>query len=90
MTKGEYRVGIGFNPSGDGMVGRIKRLAADLIDLIETIPLPELTDEMSDDEWGVGMDHTSEVVRLKSLAQTQAEDAAMWAVKAATKQAQTN
>lgn len=39
MTKGEYRVGITFNPSNDDTVGRIKRLAADLIDLIETIPV---------------------------------------------------
>lgn len=39
MTKGEYRVGINFNPSNDDVVGRIKRLAADLIDLIETIPV---------------------------------------------------
>lgn len=38
MTKGEYRVGVTFNPSNDDMVGRIKRAAADLIDLIETIP----------------------------------------------------
>ena len=35
MTKGEYRVGINFNPSNDDMVGRIKRAAADLIDLLE-------------------------------------------------------
>ncbi len=39
MTKGEYRVGINFNPSNDDVVGRIKRLAADLIDLIETVPV---------------------------------------------------
>lgn len=38
MTKGEYRVGITFNPSNDDTVGRIKRAAADLIDLIEGIP----------------------------------------------------
>lgn len=37
-TKGEYRVGITFNPSNDDMVGKIKRAAADLIDLIDTIP----------------------------------------------------
>lgn len=85
MTKGEYRVGINFNPSGDDKVGKVKRAAADLIDLIETIPLPELTDEMSDEEWAVGMEHTTEIVRLKCLAQTHVEDAAMWAVKAATK-----
>lgn len=73
MTKGEYRVGISFNPSNDDTVGRIKRLAADLIDLIETIDAHS------------GGDPNPEVMRLKSLAQTQAEDAAMWAVKAATK-----
>jgi hypothetical protein len=37
MTKGQYRVGINFNPSANDMVGKIKLAAADLIDLIETI-----------------------------------------------------
>lgn len=73
QTKGEYRVGISFNPSQDGTVARLKRLAADLIDLIETIPSSRDTA------------HGNEVGRLKALAQTAAEDAAMWAVKAATK-----
>ena len=73
MTKGEYRVGISFNPSGNDLVGQIKRQAADLIDLIETIDAHS------------GGEPNTEVMRLKSLAQTQAEDAAMWAVKAATK-----
>ncbi len=68
MTKGEYRVGINFNPSADDTVSRIKRLAADFIDLVENIP------------GGV-----EERVRLKALAQTEIESAAMWAVKAATK-----
>lgn len=73
QTKGEYRVGISFNPSNDDLVGRIKRHAADLIDLIETIPHdPEI-------------ERSGERGRLKSLAQTEVEDAAMWAVKAATK-----
>jgi len=88
MTKGEYRVGINFNPSNDDMVGKIKRAAADLIDLIEAIPMPEVADDMTDAEWAKTMDHTSEIVRLKSLAQNHVEDAAMWAVKAATKPAQ--
>ena len=74
MTKGEYRVGINFNPSNDDMVGKIKRQAADLIDLIETIPGAEMRDLRG-----------SEVGRLKALAQTEIESAAMWAVKAATK-----
>ena len=73
MTKGEYRVGINFNPSGDDVVGKIKRAAADLIDLIETLP--------SDRETQRG----NEAGRLKALAQTDIETAAMHAVKAATK-----
>ena len=73
MTKGEYRVGIAFNPSNDDMVGKIKRAAADLIDLIETI---------ANDGEG---EQYIEVTRLKSLAQRDVESAAMWAVKAATK-----
>lgn len=75
MTKGEYRIGKSFNPSGDDMVAALKSVAADLIDLIETIRNP-------DDQGEYG----HEVMRLKSLAQTRIEEAAMWAVKAATKQ----
>jgi len=62
MTKGEYRVGIDFNPSGDARVNQIKRAAADLIDLIETTPTSA---------------ETGEVNRLKAMAQTHVEDAAM-------------
>jgi hypothetical protein len=75
MTKGEYRVGINFNPSNDDMVSRIKRAAADLIDLIDSI-----------EEHPAQLDmRFSEIKRLKALAQTDIENAAMWAVKAATK-----
>ena len=82
MTKGEYRVGINFNPSNDDMVGQIKRKAADLIDLIETIPFPTFgPDQEVDGTW------VNEIGRLKALAQTEVESAAMWAVKAATKPA---
>jgi len=77
MTRGEYRVGINFNPSADDMVGKIKRAAADLIDLIESI---------EEHPAQLDMRH-SEIRRLKALAQTHIEDAAMWAVKAATKPA---
>lgn len=68
-TKGEFRVGIDFNPSGDDLVNRLKRAAADLIDLVDEIP----------------SDNDGERLRLKALAQTEIESAAMWAVKAATK-----
>lgn len=81
MTKGEYRVGINFNPSQDDTVGKIKRAAADLIDLIDKIPATN-----RDDNAGGGADtRFLEVQRLKALAQTHIEDAAMWGVKAATK-----
>jgi hypothetical protein len=73
MTKGEYRVGKTFNPSNDDMVAAIKSVAADFIDLVEKIE--------SDFKTAAG----NERWRLKSLAQTEIESAAMWAVKAATK-----
>ena len=69
-TLGEYRVGISFNPGGNPTVDKIKRAAADLIDLIDAIPNPHQVLEAS---------------RLQALAMTHIEDAAMWAVKAATK-----
>lgn len=86
MTKGEYRVGINFNPSNDDMVGKIKRAAADLIDMIETIPVPDWPDDLTAEE-DIRMDRwDNEVRRLRALAQTAIEEGAMWAVKAATKQ----
>ena len=69
-TLGEYRVGIDFNPSGDENVNKIKRAAADLIDLVNSLPT---------------QGESGEVARLKALAQTALEDAAMWAVKCVTK-----
>lgn len=72
MTKGEYRVGVSFNPSTDNMVDRIKRSAADLIDLIDLVEVGDI----------------AERGRLKALALTAVEDGAMWAVKAQTKPAQ--
>ncbi len=37
QTKGAYRVGTAFNPSGEDAVGKIKAAAAELIDLIESL-----------------------------------------------------
>jgi hypothetical protein len=70
MTLGEYRVGIIFNPGNNRKVNEIKRMAAVLIDMCH-----EGTIETSDPEVG----------RLWSFAMTYFEDAAMWAVKAATR-----
>jgi len=69
MTPGEYRVGISFNPGNNPLVDKLKRAAADLIDMIDNMPAVD----------------DGEVARLKALAMTDVEGAAMWAVKAATK-----
>ena len=68
-TKGEYRIKSAYHPNPGPIIDVIKDKAAELIDLIETI----------DSE--AQMERT----RLKALAQTAVEEAAMWAVKAATK-----
>ena len=73
MTLGEYRVGITFNPGGNEMVNKIKRAAADLIDLINAIEETHI--------------NVGEILRLKALGMTCVETAAMHAVKAATKPA---
>jgi hypothetical protein len=71
MNKGEYRVGINFNPSKDSAVDFIKAKAASLINDIDGIYNPN--------------GDQGEVARLKALAMTAVEEAAMWAVKAITK-----
>jgi len=76
MTKGEYRVGISFNPSNNTAVDKVKRDAADLIDYIEA---------WFQHNRPADGDDQIEVIRLVALAQTHIEDAAMWAVKAITK-----
>lgn len=80
MTKGEFRVGISFNPSADDTVSKIKRAAADLIDLIDNIAVYPHID--GDDAHNRTQ---SERFRLKVLAQSEIEIAAMLAVKAETK-----
>jgi len=79
QTKGQYRVGTTFNPSQLGTVDQIKAKAAELIDLIEQIPASVRDDNGSTPE------RSEEVARCKVLAQISVEEAAMWAVKAATK-----
>lgn len=71
MTEGEYRVGKTFNPSANPAVDAIKAKAADLIDMLAPI--------------AADRDHPG--ARCASVAMTEIESAAMWAVKAVTKQA---
>jgi hypothetical protein len=70
MSLGEDRVRIKFNPSDNSIVSQIKQKSAELIDLVQSMPKPEGKE--------------SEFARLCALANTHYEDAAMWAVKAAT------
>jgi hypothetical protein len=74
MSLGEDRVRIKFNPEKHTLVDTIKQKAAELIDLCE---------EQKQREYNP-LIKTSEINRLWNLAQTHFEDAAMWAVKAAT------
>jgi len=68
-TLGEYRVRLDFNPSADDTVSNIKQRTAALIDLVQTIKVNK---------------PSGDVARCVALAQTAYEEAAMWAVKAAT------
>lgn len=70
MTEGQHRVGTSFNPSGNAKVDQIKQATAELIDLLQ---------EIADDREHPG-------ARAAAVACTEYEGAAMWAVKAVTKQ----
>jgi len=69
-TLGEARVRTDFNVSGSSLVDEIKQKSAELINLVSTIQ--------------DGSEAPKEAGRLKALAMTSYEEAAMWAVKAAT------
>jgi hypothetical protein len=75
QSRGEYLVGTSYRRPADSMVDKITIAAASMIDVIEQI-------EDGDDRKAGG-----DVKRLKALAITATEEAAMWAVKAQTKPA---
>lgn len=77
LTKGEYLVGITFNPGNNADVDNIKCKAADLIDAIEELRKEEMAT----------VAQSQQVARCKATAITCVEEGAMWAVKAATKPA---
>ena len=80
-TIGEARVRTQFNPSNDGIVDQIKQKSAELINLCEELKVSKVKsgDISLEEQLSNG-----EFLRLASLAQTAYEEAAMWAVKAAT------
>ena len=73
-TFGQSRVRISFNPAGNSKVDQIKSLTAELIDLCQTLVPTWIPEKQPDPE----------LERLVELAQKSYEEAAMWAVKAAT------
>lgn len=72
LSLGEKRIRTEFNPSAVGNVNFIKEKSADLINICEGLK-PKSEEEVF-----------PEKLRLIALAQTAYEEAAMWAVKAAT------
>lgn len=80
---GEKRVRTSFNAGADDVVAHIKNKSAELIDLCqamrnnEAVAIPNETPAEIQSRCG-------EKFRLIALAQTTYEEAAMWAVKAAT------
>lgn len=73
-TLGERRVRITFNPSQKDTVSQIKQETAKLIDLTENMRYESVRD----------LNEQQEKFRLINLAQEAYEEAAIWAVKAAT------
>lgn len=77
LSLGQTRVRARFNPSGDDLVDEIKTKTAELIDLCHRCGKYDSSSGRIDDT-------QHEMNRLWALAMTHYEDAAMWAVKAAT------
>lgn len=82
-TRGEQRVRIDFNVSGNSTVDSIKAKTAELINDLDSLRSFDVSD------WPDTSNETiekmaGEKLRLIDLAQTAYEEAAMWAVKAAT------
>jgi hypothetical protein len=74
LSLGEKRVRVKFNPSADKDVDVIKNRCADLINQVNLLPPAQDCNQVDLQEFG----------RLKSMAMTKIEEAAMLAVKAAT------
>ena len=83
LTIGETRVRTKFNPSQDSLVDQIKQKTAELINLIQAVKNDEVSKTYDKSETAK-IQMSVEKLRLIALAQTDYENAAMWAVKAAT------
>lgn len=79
-TYGGKAAAVSFNPSSVAEVDEIKKAAANFIDAIAGPAGEKILPEMQ--ESGTKLD--GEVVAMRKLAQRAAQEASMWAVKAAT------
>lgn len=86
LTLGEKRVRVDFNVSGSDTVSNIKSKSAEIINDLEAIKNDELskTSNLKNEAPDQVKHSSGEKLRLIALAQTTYEEAAMWAVKAAT------
>lgn len=82
-TIGEQRVRTEFNPANSGTVDQIKQISAELINILDAIKNDEVS-KTYDKSPEAKQVVSGEKLRLIALAQTAYEEAAMWAVKAAT------
>ena len=82
-TIGENRIRVSFNLSKECLVAEKKEKSAALIDLMEAIKNDEVS-KTYDKSPSDLQNQSGEKLRLIALAQTAYEEAAMWAVKAAT------
>lgn len=73
LTYGEKAVGLSFNPSGMSDVDKLKGLYAEIIDHMDNFR-----------KGYIQRGDNPEMVRLCSIAITEAQTAQMWAVKAVT------
>ena len=80
LTFGGKSVGLTFNPSANSEVGQIKKTAAHFIDTICGPNSEKLTYAAEYPDVSV----EGEVVAMRKLALRAAQEAQMWAVKAAT------
>lgn len=81
---GQQRIRVTFNPSEPEIVRAIKEKSAALIDLLQAIRADNAVNGPEDETPASYQERCGEQNRLIALAQTKYEEAAMWAVKAAT------
>ena len=76
LTFGEKAVGLTFNPGNNSEVDKIKKLYAEIIDIMDELRRNSTAPD--------GIDYSIDRSRLCSIAITEAQTAQMWAVKAIT------